>query len=130
MTAYGIAYDLNLYSNFTFFLDDPDSGDQFHQADHRFVSGAKVSHRRQARWGGRAVQNTFGGQLRNDSISTVGLYHTAAREPIDTTREDDVLQTSGAAFFAERNGVVAERCGRSSASAWTPIVSTSPRTTR
>ncbi len=99
VTAYGLDYDLNLYSNFTFLLDDPESGDQFHQADHRFVSGAKVSHRRQARWRGRAVQNTFGGQLRNDSISTVGLYRTAAREPIDTTREDDVLQTSGAAFF-------------------------------
>jgi hypothetical protein len=99
VTAYGLSYDLNLYSNFTFLLDDAENGDQFHQADHRFVSGARASHRRQTRWGGRAVQNTFGGQLRNDAISTVGLYHTAARAPIDTTREDDVLQTSGAGFF-------------------------------
>ena len=99
VTAYGLAYDLNLYSNFTFLLDDPENGDQFHQADHRFVT------RRQGlRTGGRPdgaaapCRTTFGAQLRNDSISTVGLYHTAARELIDTTREDDVLQTSGAVF--------------------------------
>lgn len=98
VTAYGIGYDLNLFSNFTFLLDDPENGDQFRQTDHRFVTGAKVSHRRQGRWGGRAVQNTFGAQLRNDSISTLGLYHTVAREVVETTREDAVLQTSGGVF--------------------------------
>ena len=82
VTAYGLAYDLNLYSNFTFLLDDPTNGDQFHQADHRFVSGAKVTHRRQTRWRGRAVQNTFGGQLRNDSIvDGRALPHRRARAP-------------------------------------------------
>ncbi len=40
-TAYGIGYDMSLWSNFTFFLDDPENGDQFQQLDHRFVSGAK-----------------------------------------------------------------------------------------
>jgi len=39
VTAYGIGYDLNLFSNFTFFLEDPVRGDQFQQADHRFISG-------------------------------------------------------------------------------------------
>ena len=57
VTAYGIGYDLNLFSNFTFFLDDPEHGDQFHQADHRFVSGVKVSHSRMNRWAGRALQH-------------------------------------------------------------------------
>jgi hypothetical protein len=99
VTAYGIGYDLNLFSNFTFFLDDPIDGDQFHQSDHRFVSGAKVSHRRFAKWGGRSVQNTFGAQLRNDDISNVGLYHTKARTLLDTVRQDAVVQTSGAVYM-------------------------------
>ena len=77
VTAYGIGYDLNLFSNFTFFLDDPDRGDQFEQADRRFIAGAKISHRRVQRWRGRSVQNTVGVQLRNDDIASVGLYHTA-----------------------------------------------------
>ena len=98
ITAYGIGYDLNLFSNFTFFLDDPEHGDQFHQADHRFVSGARASYRRIGRWGGREVQNTVGVQLRNDDISNVGLYHTKARQLLNTIRQDGVLQTSGAGY--------------------------------
>ncbi len=105
LTAFGLAYDLNLFSNFTYFLDDPENGDQFRQADRRFVSGARLSHRRLGRWAGRAVQNTFGVQLRNDDISNVGLYHTVARAPLDTIREDSVLQTSAGGYRPERDAV-------------------------
>ena len=98
VTAYGIGYDLDLFSNFTFYLDDPDRGDQFEQADHRFITGAKVSHRRLQRWFGRSVQNTFGVQLRNDNITSVGLYHTAARRRLGTIRQDGVLETSAGAY--------------------------------
>jgi outer membrane receptor protein involved in Fe transport len=99
LTAFGLAYDLNLFSNFTYFLDDPVNGDQFQQADHRFVSGAKLSHRRLGRWGNRAVQNTFAVQVRNDDIGNVGLYHTRARERLETIRQDSILQTSAAGSF-------------------------------
>ena len=98
ITAYGVGYDLDLFSNFTFFLDDPEHGDQFHQADHRFVSGVKVSHRRLSRWRGRSVQNTVGVQFRNDDIPNVGLYHTEARAQLSVTRQDSVIQTSGAGY--------------------------------
>lgn len=98
IVGYGIAYDLNLFSNFTFFLDDPENGDQFHQADRRVVTGGKVSHRRLGRLAGRPMQNTIGVQLRNDDIGTVGLYHTRARQWLDTTREDSVMQTSAGVF--------------------------------
>ena len=98
VTAYGIGYDLDLFSNFTFFLDDPERGDQFEQADHRFITGAKVSHRRLERWFGRSVQNTFGVQLRNDDITSLGLYHTEARRRLETVRQDAVLETSAGAY--------------------------------
>jgi hypothetical protein len=101
-TAYGFHYDLNLFSNFTYFLDDPENGDQFEQADSRFVSGGRVTHRRLGVWGSRTVQHTFGAQIRNDDISTVGLYHTRERERLSTVREDNVLQTSGAAFYENK----------------------------
>jgi hypothetical protein len=97
-SAYGIAYNLNLFSNFTYFLDDPVRGDQFQQADHRFVTGGRVSQRRLTRWHGRSVQNTYGAQVRNDDIPTVGLYHTERRQPLATVRQDGVLQTSAAAY--------------------------------
>ena len=98
MTAYGIGYDLNLFSDFTYFLDDPVNGDQFHQADHRFVLGGTISHRQIGHWLDRDVQNTFGVQIRNDDITNVGLSHTEARQLLHTIREDAVVETSAAGY--------------------------------
>jgi TonB dependent receptor/TonB-dependent Receptor Plug Domain/Carboxypeptidase regulatory-like domain len=98
VTAFGTAYDLNLFSNFTFFLDDPVHGDQFQQADHRFIAGARINHRRLEKWGGRSVQNTFGIEIRNDDITNVGLYHTEARRRLEAVRQDSVIQTSSAGY--------------------------------
>lgn len=97
-SAYGILYDLNLFSNFTFFLDDPINGDQFHQADHRNIAGGKISQRRLSRWKNRFTQNTYGIQLRNDRITTLALSHTADRRLLETVRSDRVAQTSIAAY--------------------------------
>src|SRR5207249_2629225 len=67
-TAYGVGSELNLFSNFTFFLDDPVHGDQFHQVDRRFVTGGSVSYRRINQWASRHMQTTLGMQVRNDDI--------------------------------------------------------------
>jgi len=98
VTAYGIGYDLRLFSNFTFFLDDPVDGDQFEQADHRLITGGKVTHRRLGHWLGHETQNSIGVVLRNDIITNVGLYHTVARTRVSTTRQDAVQQTSAAVY--------------------------------
>jgi len=98
VVGYGVGYNLNLFSNFTYFLDDPVNGDQFHQADHRFITGAKASHRRIGRWLGREAQNTIGMQLRNDDITNVGLHHTRARQLLQTVRQDAVVETSAAVY--------------------------------
>jgi hypothetical protein len=98
VSAYGIKYDLNLISNFTFFLDDPVHGDQREQVDRRFVTGGRVSQRRLAQWRGRTVQNTFGVQVRNDNIMKVGLYHTEERQRLETFSEASALVTSGGVY--------------------------------
>jgi len=98
ITAYGLAYDLDLFSNFTYALDDPTHGDQIEQADHRFVTGARLTHRRLGRWGGHDWQNTIGVQVRNDDITDVALYHTQARVRLDTLGQAAVLETSGGLF--------------------------------
>ena len=98
LAAYGLKDDLDLFSNFTYFLDDPVNGDQFQQTDHRLVTGARLTHRRIGRWAGRSMQNTIGLQFRNDAISDVGLYHTRERQQLETIRQDSVIQTSAGAF--------------------------------
>jgi len=44
------------------------------------------------------MQNTIGVQLRNDDITTVGLYHTEARVRLDTRSQDAVLETTAGLF--------------------------------
>ena len=98
-TAYVIDYHLNLFSDFTYFLDDPIHGDQFEQFDQRVVTGGRVSQRRLGQWAGHEVQQTYGVQVRNDAIGTLGLYRTQARLRLSTTLVDDVNQTSLAAYY-------------------------------
>ena len=98
VVAYGIGYDLNLFSNFTYFLDDPVNGDQFHQADQRFITGGRATYRRIGHLGGHDSQNTLGLQIRNDDITRVGLYRTKARQLLDTVREDGVVESSASAY--------------------------------
>lgn len=97
--AYVLDYEMNLFSNFTYFLDDPVNGDQFEQADDRTTAGLSLSHLRGARWFQRNVKNTIGLQARNDAIHNVGLYHTVKRERIGTTRQDEVTQRSVSPYF-------------------------------
>lgn len=42
LMAYAHYYNFRLYSNFTYFLDDPVNGDQFKQVDRRVVLGGRV----------------------------------------------------------------------------------------
>ncbi len=76
--AYGFYYDLNLFSDFTYYLVDPYKGDQFEQQDRRWVAGFDLRHTVFSKWIGRRVETTFGMQLRNDWIRN-GLYRTEDR---------------------------------------------------
>lgn len=94
-----VLYDnLNLFSNFTYFLDDPDNGDQFEQAERRTAVGGRVSYRRLGHFLNRHTESAIGLQVRNDWLSPVGLYHTAERKRLATTREDRVNQTMSGVF--------------------------------
>jgi hypothetical protein len=99
-TAFASKYRLNLFSNFTYALDDPIHGDQFEQADRRWVTGGRISQTRKMRWGGRLGENTIGLQVRNDDIPLVGLFHTERQARLSTLRQDAVTETS-AGVFAE-----------------------------
>ena len=92
--AFVIYYNLNLFSNFTFFLDDPVNGDQFKQKDERVVTGANVSHTFSTDWFGKSMEHTLGFQVRYDAIFDVALHKTRARRLVRTVRDDQVNETS------------------------------------
>jgi len=97
--AYIFDYALNLFSNFTYYLDDPVNGDQFEQADKRVVSGLNTSQEWLGKLAGHDMSNTVGVQVRNDNIAKVALYSTAHRQILSTTSQDHVTQTSVGAYF-------------------------------
>jgi len=93
MLLYALDYDLDLFSNFSYFTD-PDNGDQFEQVDRRRVYGGDWSWTKALSGFKRRPRLTTGLQIRHDDIDAVGLYRTVARERLSTVREDAARQTS------------------------------------
>ena len=92
-------YDLDLFSDFTYYLVDYGKEDQFNQQDRRWVGYLDAHHTVFSTWLGRKMSNTFGVQLRNDWINN-GLYRTQNR--VRTAKTDfsaTAYNGSGASFF-------------------------------
>jgi len=100
VNAYVLRYGLNLFSNFTYFLDDPVNGDQFEQEDRRWVTGGQITHRVLGAFGRFNHQSAFGASIRYDAIGNVGLYHAVNGQRTDAIRQDRVGQTS-VGFFGQ-----------------------------
>jgi len=99
INAYVVGYDLQLWSNFTYLLDDPVNGDQFEQLDNRTIYGGEW----RADWisgpDSKHLHHHSGVQVRYDDISAVGLFRTRERERLSTTRLDAVDEASIGAWY-------------------------------
>ena len=98
VSAYLIGNRLDLYSNFTYFLDDPVNGDQFNQRDRRTSAGLDARHVVQGSWFGLESETALGLQLENDNIAN-GLFNTVARKRLATTRQDHVREASAGLYL-------------------------------
>jgi len=95
---YFIDKTMELYSNFTYFLNDPINGDQFEQWDKRTTTAANASHTWAANMFGREMENEVGIQLEFFNIHN-GLNHTADRQLIEVWRDDRIHEDTEAAYF-------------------------------
>ena len=98
--AYAVRSKLNLYSNFTYFLENPVDGDQFEQAERRDVYGLAAKRTWNLKLAGFDTVNTVGVQARHDRLDPVGLYATVERRLLSVTQESRVRETS-ASLWAE-----------------------------
>lgn len=100
VSGYAFTYGLDLWSNFTYALDDPLRGDQFEQRDRRTVFGYDA---RRSWWLDTTgdVEFTVGSQLRTDLIRN-GLHRTQQRERFATIRTDRIGEVSLGAFAEMR----------------------------
>jgi hypothetical protein len=99
VSAYIIRNQLDLWSDFTYFMDDPVNGDQFAQPDRRVTSGVNATHSWHVDRGETSRSDiTVGVEAQNDNIFN-GLYRTAARRTLAVTRADHIVETSAGAFI-------------------------------
>ncbi len=108
LQAYAVDYDFTLYSNFTYFLENPDDGDEFEQRDGRRLYGLQFSSTDPdpVRPGGLGLR--WGGEFRFDDIDDLGLFATRARQRLATVRRDRVEELSAGAWV-EAHWQIAER---------------------
>ena len=92
--AYAQYYQLDLISNFTFFLNDPVNGDQIEQMDrNRIVAGLDTQYDHRGALFGAPLVSTAGFQFRLDRPRVV-LAHTSDRNLLDRTQDVNIFETS------------------------------------
>jgi outer membrane receptor protein involved in Fe transport len=94
--AYHVDYRLNLFSNFTYFLEEPERGDQFLQVDKRNINGFNIEHAMRNHLFSKEMTNSVGFQFRQDNIKQVGLFRT-----FEHTRNDRVGRAGAAGELSD-----------------------------
>lgn len=91
-------YIFNLYSNFTFYLNDPVNGDGIQQQEHRNILGfnSKIKHRHF--FNGAVLQSTEGIGLRYDATINSQLAHQVMRNFIDNVMLGNIKESNVSAF--------------------------------
>lgn len=101
-SGYWIQSELQLWSNFSYFLNDPLKGDQFEQSDQRQLFGGELSQELQLKLGSLDWSHQFGLQSRYDDIDQLGLSLTENRIQHQAVRMDQVLQQSWSVFHQQQ----------------------------
>ena len=89
-------YDFELFSNFTFFLEDPINGDQIHQKESRAIFGINTE------WNKKRENSIFqlGFGFRNDATNNTELSHTTQRyATLNTLKLGDIDQANVFTYF-------------------------------
>lgn len=101
-SGYWIRSQLQLWSNFSYFLNDPQNGDQFEQNDERQLFGGEVSKEMQLKLGALEWSHQLGLQSRYDDIKQLGLSLSQNRIQREAVRMDQVQQHSWSLFHQQQ----------------------------
>ncbi len=96
--AYAQYYRFDLFTNFTFFLNDPLNGDGFQQSDRRVVYGGDVGYKQLVRFFDMEGAVTAGFQARIDDIHA-RLGPQVKRAPVGTAVDSTIYEASYAPFL-------------------------------
>lgn len=95
--VYWVNYRFQLFSNFTFYADDPMRGDGIEQDDDRTLVGSDVRASRHVHYGPLRLTATLGLQTRLDVIDN-SLWHAEARERLEPRVNAGITETALGVF--------------------------------
>lgn len=95
-------YIFNLYSNFTFFLNDPVHGDGIQQQEHRYIFGIHSKIKHQHYFGKLHLQSTEGMGLRYDATGNSQLAKQIKRQFISNIMLGDIKEANAFAYTQQQ----------------------------
>jgi len=99
-SAFYSRYGFELYSNFTFFLNDPVNGDQIKQKEGRNIFGLQSVLNKKYSSSGADYGIQFGAGLRTDQVKDIELSHTLNRSTtLEQIQFGDVNEINAYAFL-------------------------------
>jgi hypothetical protein len=98
----------DLFSNFTYYLNDPEFGDAIQQHDSRLMEGGNIQYLRPHRVGSVRGLFTTGGNLHGNQI-LVGLDARSGRVPVGQITRANARVTNGAGYLQENVTLAGDR---------------------
>jgi len=95
-------YKFNLYSNFTFFLNDPVNGDAIQQIENRNILGYAGKLDEKYFFGNKTLHSTYGVGLRYDNSKDSKLSNVASRKFLNAITRGDIKETNINAFMQQQ----------------------------
>ncbi len=102
-------YAFELYSNFTFFLNDPVNGDQIRQKEQRNLLGYNGAYMRVDRTGGVEWQTELGINFRHDAVKDVELSRTIGRQAISERKAFGDIDEFNFSFYLDEKIKLGQR---------------------
>jgi outer membrane cobalamin receptor len=96
-------YAFELYSNFTFFKEDPINGDQIRQKENRNIAGYNGTYQKEFTIGKFKIETKTGVQIRYDAVNNIELTRTKDRT-INTKgiTLGDVKELNSAVYYSQK----------------------------
>ncbi len=98
--VYTSHYHFKLFSNFTFYLDDPINGDEIEQGDDRTIRGLNTHYTMPHKLGNLNNKFTLGASYRSDEIENQ-LWHVVKRERLESRAHANIHERATGVYFNE-----------------------------
>jgi hypothetical protein len=98
----------DLYSNFTFFLNDPVHGDEIQQHDSRLQQGVTTQYLHPYKLFGHTALLSVGSNFHDNQIN-VGLFHTGGRQVLDPTTSAHAHVSNAAGYVQQGLDLLGQR---------------------